>query len=148
MACLNLCVFNPMFLNVQELEPEKPINFKCIKPLMEMTSDIKVKLDKLSNTEVPYDEKVINENLGSWVRSTLNASYDDGYGKVKLASTIAIDAYKLLYEDKESPYYVNPGSSTDLFNVYNAFTQCITDDKRDIMNKAEKTLLVSNILGI
>lgn len=149
MACLNLCVFNPMFLNVQELEPGKPINFKCIKPLMEMTSDIKVKLDKLSDTEVPYDERLINENLGSWVRNTLNASYDNGYGKVKLASTIAVDAYKLLYEKEDSPYYVKPGETTTMFNVYNAFTELISNvDTKDIINKAEKTLLLNDILGI
>ena len=28
MACLNLCVFNPSFLEVHELEPESPINFR------------------------------------------------------------------------------------------------------------------------
>ena len=42
MACLNLCVFNPSFLQVQEIEPEKAINFKGLKSLMEQTSDIKI----------------------------------------------------------------------------------------------------------
>lgn len=149
MACLNLCVFNPSFLSVQELEPEKAISFKCIQPLMEQTSDIKVRLDKLSETEVPYDERLINENLGSWIRNTLSASFDNGYGKVKLASTTAVDAYKLLYEKKESPYYVKPGETTSMFNVYNAFTELISNaDTKDIINKAEKTLLLTDILGI
>ena len=35
-----------------------------------------------------------------------------------------------------------------MFNIYNAWTQVITNDKRDIINKAEKTLLIGNILGI
>ena len=149
MACLNLCVFNPSFLNAQELEPEKPINFKCIQPLMEQTSDIKAWLDRLSETEVPYEEEVINENLGSWVRGALISSYDTGYGKVKLATSTAIDAYKLLYEKKDSPYFVNPGQPTTMFNVYNAFTELISNaDARDIMNKAEKTLLLKEILGL
>lgn len=149
MACLNLCVFNPSFLNVQELEPEKAINFKCIQSLMEQTSDIKAKLNKLSDTEVPYNESLINENLGSWIRGTIGSSYDNGYGKVKLAATTAIDAYKLLYEKEDSPYYVKPGNPTTMFNVYNAFTELISNtDTKDIINKAEKTLLLTNILGV
>ncbi len=149
MACLNLCVFNPSFINVQEIEPEKPINFKCIQPLMEQTSDIKTWLDKLSETEVPYNEDLINENLGSWIRKTLLSSYDTGYGKVKLATSTAIDAYKLLYEKGDSPYFVKPGQSTTMFNIYNAFTELISNtDTRDIINKAEKTLLLRNILSL
>ena len=148
MACLNLCVFNPSFINVQEIEPEKPINFKCIQPLMEQTSDIKIWLDKLSETEVPYNEDLINENLGSWIRKTLLSSYDTGYGKVKLATSTAIDAYKLLYEKGDSPYFVKPGQSTTMFNVYNAWTQIITNDFKDIMNKVEKTLLIKDIIQL
>lgn len=148
MACLNLCVFNPSFINVQEIEPKKPINFKCIQPLMEQTSDIKTWLDKLSETEVPYNEDLINENLGSWIRKTLLSSYDTGYGKVKLATSTAIDAYKLLYEKGDSPYFVKQGQSTTMFNIYNAWTQIITDDSKDIMNKVEKTLLIKDIIQL
>lgn len=147
-ACCNLCVFSPSFLNVQELEPETAINFNPIKSLMEQTSDVKATLERLANTEVPYDQQIINENLGQWVRNTMSKQFTNNYGKVKIATSTAVDAFKLLYEDKESPYYVNPGCSTDLFNVYNAFTQCITNDSRDIINKAEKTILISNIIGV
>lgn len=154
MACLNLCVFNPSFLNVQEIEPERAINFKSLQSLMEQTSDIKMWLDQLNNTEVPYNEELINENLGLWVRNALNNSYDTGYGKVKLATSTAIDAYKLLYEKKESPYFVKEGETTNMFNVYNAFTELITNDgtkdggAKDILNKCEKTLLLKDILTL
>lgn len=148
MACLNLCVFSPSFLNAQEIEPQVPLDFKCMQPLMEQTSDIKTWLDKLSNTEVPYDETLINKSLGSWVRASLNVSMGLDYGKVKLSTGTAIDAYKLLYEKEDSPYYVKPGESTSMFNVYNAWTQIITDDTRDIINKVEKTLLLKRILGL
>lgn len=147
MACLNLCVFNPSFLNEQEIEPESPINFKCIQTLMEQTSDINIWLNKLTETEVPYNNTLINENLGSWIRNSLTSSYDTGYGKVKLAASTAIDAYKLLYEKEDSSYFVKQGESTNMFNVYNAFTELISNtDTRDIINKAEKTLLLKEIL--
>lgn len=147
-ACCNLCVFSPSFLNVQELEPETAINYKPIQGLLEQTDNVKSTLEKLANTEVPYDESLINENLGKWIQNTMDKQFSNQYGKVKISASTAIDAFKLLYKDEESPYYVQPGASTDLFNVYNAFTQTITDDKRDICNKCEKTILVSNIIGI
>lgn len=155
MACLNLCVFSPSFINVQALEPESAINFKCIKSLMEETSDVVAWLKRLENTEVPYNEDLINENLGMWVRNSINNSYDSGFGKVKLASSVPIDAYKLLYEKDDSPYYVKPGEITNMFNVYNAFTELITNDGtkddprgKDICNKAEKTLMLKEILQL
>lgn len=154
MACTNLCVFNPSFLNVQEIEPERAISYKPVQTIMEQTCDIKKWLDQLNNTEVPYNEELINENLGLWVRNSLNSSYDTGYGKVKLATSTAIDAYKLLYEKKESPYFVKEGDPTNMFNVYNAFTELITNDgtkesgAKDIMNKCEKTLLLKQILTL
>lgn len=148
MACLNLCVFNPSFIDVQGIEPEKPINYKPLKTIIEQTSDIKVCLEKLSSTIIPYDEDKINYSLGLWIRNILQTSYDSGYGKVKIATNAAIDAYKLLYEKKDSPYYIKAGEDTNAFNIYNAFTEVISNvDTRDIMNKAEKTLLLKDILN-
>lgn len=147
-ACCNLCVFSPSFLNVQELEPESAINFRPIEHLLKQTSDVKATLERLANTEVVYDESIINENLGQWVRNTMSKQFSNNFGKVKVATSTAIDAFKLLYENKDSAYYVNPGSSTDMFNVYNAFTQVLTDDSRDVMNKCEKTILIKDIIGI
>ena len=149
MACLNLCVFNPSFLEVHELEPESPINFRGLQSLMEQVSDIKSWLDRLSETFITYEENVINENLGLWVRNALSTSFDNGYGKVKLSASTAVDAYKLLYEKEDSPYFIKPGEATSMFNVYNAFTELISNtDTRDIMNKAEKTLLLKDILTL
>ena len=147
-ACTNLCIFSPSFLHIQELEPQIAINFKPIEYLLKQTDDVKATLERFANTEIPYDQQIINENLGQWIRNTMSKQFNNNFGKVKVATSTAIDAFKLLYEDKDSPYYVNPGNSTDLFNVYNAFTQCVTDDKRDIINKAEKTLLISNIITV
>lgn len=149
MACLNLCVFNPSFLEVHELEPESPINFRGLQSLIGRVSDIKSWLDRLSETFITYEENVINENLGLWVRNALSTSFDNGYGKVKLSASTAVDAYKLLYEKEDSPYFVKPGEATSMFNVYNAFTELISNtDTRDIMNKAEKTLLLKDILTL
>lgn len=148
MACTNLSVFNPSFLKIQELEPETAIDYRCIKHLMEETNDLKVWLEKLHNTEIPYENNRINELVGQWLRNTIAKQYDNGLGKVKLATSSVVDAYKLLYTKEDSPYFVKEGEITDMFNVYNAFTQLITDDTKDIVNKVEKTLLLKDILDL
>ena len=70
------------------------------------------------------------------------------FGSVKLSVSTVIDAYKLLYLDNKSSYYVEPGEDTDMFNIYNAFTEVISHDDKDILNVLEKTLLLKDILNI
>lgn len=148
-ACLNTCIFNPSFLNVQELEPESAINYKPIDTIMAQTNDIKKTLEKLESIEVPFKPEIVNENLGKWVRNCLNMYKSDKVsGKVKVATSTAIDAYKLLYEKEDSRYYTN-NDTTDLLNCYGAFTQILTDaSSKEFVSLPEKTMLISNILGI
>lgn len=149
MACTNLSIFDPSFLALQELESKKAINYNAVKNLMEQTSNMKVWLDKLHNTEFDRTDELIERNLGRWVRNSINTSYDTGFGKVKIAASTPVDAYKLMFENKKSPYYIDESSSVDMFTVYNAFTQLVTHDGgKDIMNKVEKTLLLKDILSI
>ena len=117
--------------------------------LMEQTNTLKVWLEKLHNTYFNCNDYNINESLGKWIRNTISDSYNSGFGKVKIASSIPIDVYKSLCVDENSPYYVGIDNSTDMFNIYNAFTQLITNDGgRDIINKCEKTLLLKSILDL
>lgn len=148
-ACTNLCVFNPDYLEVQELQSESAIDYRPLDSLINKANEIKVFLEKLHGITFPRDNQFINEQLGMWVRNCLNIPYHNGINNVKLATSTAIDAYKLLFEKDSSEYYVPVTSNTDMFNVYNAFTELISNDKdKDIMNKCEKTLLLKNILGI
>lgn len=147
-ACLNQCVFSPTFINVQQLEPNTPADFSCLTRLMEQTNDIVSWLNKLSKIKIPYDNNIINLNLGSWIRKCLNNYIDSGFGKVKLAISTAVDSYKLLYEKKESPYYIDKGEESTMFNIYNAFTEIVSHDNKDIVNPLEKILLLKSILNI
>ena len=148
-AYTNLCIFNPSFLNVQELEPNTAIDYKPINTLMEQTNDIKVWLDRLSNTFFSRDKESIQRELGRWVYNSMTRSYDEGYGKESLADSSPKTAFKKLFIDAKSPYYISEDvDQVDMFTVYNAFTQIITDDNKDIVNKAEKTLLLKSILEL
>lgn len=146
-ACTNLCVFNPQWLNVQELIPGEPIDFKPINSLMEYTNDFSVMLDKLKSTYINRNLKT--QYLGEWVDYSLRESQDYGFGKVKIAVSTPIDAYKQLFIDSESDYFIPEGIDPSMYDVYNSFTQIVTDGmKKDILNTFEKTILINRILTI
>ena len=145
MACLNMCVFNPEMMEIQELVPEESINYKGIDRIMQVTDESKVMLDKLKNTI--FDRTELIDNLGLWVDDCITNKFDAGFGTVKLTETTPIAAYKEVVYNEKSPYYIKEGP-IDGFTMYNAFTDIITHDKRDIVNKFEKIYLVSKLMRL
>lgn len=145
-ACTNLTVFNPQWINVQEMIPGDPINYTPIRELMEYTNDFAVVIKRMKSTFLDRDKQT--DYLGKWVDYSLRESQDYGFGKVKITQTAPIDAYKSLFIDQESEYYIPEGIDPTLYNVHNSFTQVITDDKRDIMNKFEKTMIINRLLNV
>ena len=145
MACLNLCVFNPDALSVAELEPETAINYSFLKNMQVMTDTIKSNLETLSRMEFARDS--IYDNLGHWIDKCITSKWNSGFGSVKIAESAPVDVYKSLFYDQKSKYFTE-ADSVDGFTVYNAFTDLITQDKKDLVNKFEKTLLIKEIMGI
>lgn len=145
-ACTNLTVFNPQWIEIQELIPGEPLRYTGIKQLMEYTNDFEVKLKKLHNTYL--DRNLRKQYLGEWVDYSLRSTEDYGFGKVKITVSTPIDAYVQLFVDHESEYYIPEGLNPTMYDVYNSFTQIITDDKKDLMNKWEKTMIVNKLLNI
>ena len=150
MACTNLTVFSPEFLQVQEIEPESALNYASVKQLMERTDDLAIMIKKLKSTHIQVNSQEDRErNLGKWIDFTLRESYNANYGKIKIASSVPIDVYKDVFIDADSNYYTPNGIDPSLFNVYNAFTDVICNDNgKDLMSKFEKTLLISKMLGV
>lgn len=147
-ACTNLCVFSPNGLAVQEIAPESAIDYTPIERLINRTETISKTLKMLENTTFEASDTNINESLGRWIRNSMYMSYANGYGKVKVATSMVLDAYKDLFEDEDSEYYTGVNNCS-MFNIYNAFTQQVTDNmKKDCFTRYEKTLLVGRILGI
>ena len=145
-ACTNLTVFEPQWLNTQELIPGDPINFNPLKELLEKENTFRIMLDRLKNQHVSRDER--KQQLGNWVDFCIREYINLGSGKVKLAVSTPIDAYKQLFVDTDSIYYIPEGIDPDLYQIYNSFTQVLTDDSKDLLNKMEKTLLVGKLLNI
>lgn len=146
-VCTNLCVFSPELLACQDLEPECAIDFRPLERIISQTDDTAAWLKKLISTKFDCTPSNINESLGKWVRNCINYSYNNSYQPVKIACSTPIDAYKLLFHNQESDYYVGTERDTDMYQVYNAFTQVLTDSrKKDAFNIFEKTLLVKDII--
>ena len=59
-----------------------------------------------------------------------------------------IDAYKELFINSDSDYFIPDGIDPSLYDIYNSFTQIITDDSKDLMSKFEKTMIINKILGV
>lgn len=150
MSCTNMCVFNPQLLSCQELEPETAVDYSHLDNIIRLTDDTCAWLKKLIDLEFSCKSQLVNESLGSWIRNCINYSYDNHFGKIKLACSSPIDAYKLLFEKDDSEYYAGIDSGTiPMYQVYNAFSQVLTDSKnKDAFNIFEKTLLLKNILNI
>lgn len=144
-ACLNLTVFDPKWITVQELEPDSAIKYYT-KELLELDSDFKPTLDYLKSTFLDRSEVI--SNLGTWVDNCLRKKINNKIHTVKLSPITVIDAYNSLFIDKDSDYYVPDSKEASLFDVYNAFTQQLTDDTKDIINIPDKTLLIKQILNI
>jgi hypothetical protein len=145
-ACTNLTVFNPQWIEVQELIPGDPINYNAVKMLMEQTNDFAVKIKKMKETTLNRNKQT--QYLGEWVDYALRETQDYGFGKVKIAVSTPVDAYKQLFIDQDSEYYIPEGLDPTLFDVYNSFTQIVTDDKKDLMNKFEKTMIINRLLKV
>ena len=145
-ACTNLTVFNPQWIDVQELIPGDPINYNAVKMLMEQTNDFALRVKKMKETTL--DRKNQTNYLGEWVDYALRENQDYGFGKVKIAVSTPVDAYKQLFIDQDSEYYIPEGLDPTLFDVYNSFTQIVTDDKKDLMNKFEKTMIINRLLKV
>ena len=150
MSCTNLCVFSPQFLACQDLEPETAIDYKPLERIIEQTDDTAVWMKKIIETEFDCSSQNVNESLGKWIRNCINYSYNNHYLPVKIACSAPIDAYKSLFEKDDSDYYAGIDSgSISMYQVYNAFTQILTDSmKKDPFNIFEKTLLLKDILGL
>lgn len=144
-ACTNLAVFDPKWMIVQEVKPGEQIEIKS-KQLLEMGNNFEPTLKKLKQEFI--DREKIFERLGTWVDASLTKYYYNGMQTVKISPNVPVEAYKTLFVDEAHPYFVPQTREADMFEVYNAFTQIITDDTKDIMNKFEKTMMVNKILGL
>ena len=145
-ACLNLCTFNPAALSVQELAPEKAIDYNFLNYCIELVDNMGLKLKELANMEFTHED-MYNE-LGMQIDRCINFKFHNDFGTVKLPESLPIEVYKNLFYNEKSPYFSKEGVVSG-FDVYQAYTDIICNGKsKDLVNRFEKTLLVSSIIGV
>ena len=145
-ACTNLCVFDPQWIQVNELKPGENFNYS-IQRMMELTSNMEIMLRKMKNTYLPSGDEDKHRQLGYMIEKAMLEEYQTIGGKVKIATSTVIKAYQDVYQDTSSKYYVGNNESS-VFNYYNAFTELIKEDKKDLMNKFEKTMLIGSLFNL
>lgn len=139
--------FGRQFVKIQKIEDSTPFD------LMDLDEIIKkVGTDNCHDSirdlmHATYGNGELIRRLGTWVDYTLNKDYITEVGKVKLASSLVIDTYKNLTIDQDSDFY-SFGKDVPIFNVMASMIDAITNDEKDLINRFEKTLLVSEMLTV
>ena len=145
-ACLNLCTFNPAALSVQDLQPEHAIDYSFLGHCLDLVDDMGAKLHTLANMEFSRDQ-MYNE-LGTQIDRCINFKFHNDFGTIKLPESLPIEVYKDLFYNDKSKYFTEDNFVSG-FDVYQAYTDIICNGKsKDLVNRFEKTLLVSRIIGI
>lgn len=142
----NLFSFDLSNLIVQEIEDATPINYSPIQTLLERTDNNSTMIKQMQSVTYADHEDMIHK-MGEWVDYTLNKSYTNEGGKIKLSTSLPIDAYKSLKLDKDSYYFVDATKAMTIDKVFKAFASIIKNDK-DIINNFEKTILLARMLGL
>ena len=99
------------------------------------------------NVSRKIDKDKIIENLGEWIDFTIKKEYINDSGKIKLSTGIAIEAYKSLMIDRDSDYFVDK-DEIPMPEILKSFSIQISEDDKDIINRYEKTQLVTQLLKL
>lgn len=142
-----LIAFNPNWFLTKEIKTNETFELP-LTSLMEATSDYEVKLKKYNNTVFSTKETDRYYRLGSWIEKCQFEIWRNEFGgKIKWSPANVVKAYNNIYINMDSEYYVGDKDST-IMNTYNSFAKLIADDKKDICNKFEKTMLINSLLNL
>lgn len=139
-------VTNDVQIHTQKIEPDTALDYSCIRHLLELTDTIYTSMNPILS--VPIDRNDMFSLLGLWMDKTLDYAYSSEFGKVKIANSIPVDAYKNILKDKDSEWYVPTTHEIYLRDIYNCLLYLVQKDDKDIVNHFEKTMLINKILGL
>jgi hypothetical protein len=135
-ACTNLAIFGGRYVHqVEILSGYQSVYDKGLEYVDGLTKQLAEFQHIYSRmNETIYEGEDINKIIGKLVR--------EGYKNKQIGVTPILSAIKDL-EDSKSKYAI-AGNQTSQWNIYSAITNYITD-KVDILDKASKTALISNL---
>lgn len=140
----NLSVFEPTWIQSQELKPEVKYDYN-FKELLGKPDTFSSKLKNIKNTFIKPND--LTSTLGNLIEKSLLYEYQSISSKVQIASKDIVKAYRLVTLKPTSNYYVDSSTEGSLHNFYSAVCSQITEGK-DIIYRFEKTILVGMLFGI
>lgn len=143
----SLLMINPDIQHY-EIDPDsQEFELSYVDFLLDKTIDL-VQCDNAINATISGDKLSVVEELGSAIINSLDLSFNFGFGKIKIATSLIIKMYNEIYNNKNSPFSFSPGADCDVYYYYNALSNLIYNNNKDIINIPEKTLLIRSILGL
>lgn len=142
-----LLLNNDTFINSQDLEPERTINYNPVEQLLQKELNYKW-IDTLKQVSWKATNDEVNYRLGQWIRFAINFFSNSEYGKVKIATNDIINGYKSLFEDSKSFFFKSLGVDCVNYELISAFSTILYENKKDPVNLIIKTKLLTNILSL
>lgn len=148
-ACTNLCVFSPTYLAIQQIEEGQPLDFLPLDNIIQKEDETLEHLAIMNSIVWPNNPYQRERLLGKWIDNSILFQYNDDFQKVKIGTDAIIRAYKSMFFDENSEYYIRDNTFTNM-NAYNALTQQITNerDKGKVFSLPEKTILCGRIIDV
>jgi len=144
---MNFYAFGKDCFNIQEIEVETPLNYTFLNAVIQNgIKDVCAKMLKQFK-DIKYKSSDIHTMLGKWIDFTITKDYNTDFGKVKLSSSMAIEAYKQISINKDSEFY-SEAKERNLNDLYRAWSSQIEKDDKDIINRYEKTQLINKLFGL
>jgi hypothetical protein len=141
----NILAHDESMLELQEIEEDEILGYSVVDKLLEKTSDFS---NFISNFEhAKLTRQLMDTYLGSWVRGCVNEFYLNDSGKIKVSPKDAIATYVNFCVDRDSEYYLGDEQEFSKLDLFENFLSNITNDKKDIMNKFEKSLIIKKIIA-
>jgi len=144
---MNFYAFGGDCIKMQKIEPDTALDYSCLPDLIEhgLSDNCQTMLDQFDHIFI--NQENLQALLGEWVDFALQKEYINDSGKVKLASNMAVNAYKSIMLDRESNFY-SEDPEKSIHDLYCSWAEQITKDDKDFTNRYEKTQLINQMFKL
>jgi hypothetical protein len=140
--------FNSDWLVVRELKPLQGVNIAAIDTLMSLPDDTELRVKNMKSKVLSTKDSERTKRIGEYIEKCFFATWKNSVGgKISISPLNLVKVYQSVYIDQNSDFYVGDKDST-IMNMFEAMTQFIASDKKDIGNKVEKTFLINQLMGL
>lgn len=133
---------------VRELKPLLGVNIDIIDSMLKLPDDMELRIKSMKNKTLSTKDNERTKRIGEYIEKAHYAYWKNSVGgKISISPLNLVKVYQNVYIDQNSDFYVGDKDST-VMNMFEAMTQFIASDKKDIGNKVEKTFLVNQLMGL